>query len=91
MNITDLSSAALFVSVWATQSPAKAARMMLYAIESLERVRSIHESYGRTEALLDVSEAIGALRLARLRFREQAGEIQTRIVTDGRTGASRLR
>ena len=75
MLIQNASDAHSFVTVWGTQPPASAARQMTYAIEGLKKARAIIGE-ARTDEFIDLSQAIGVLLVARLRFRAAAGEIR---------------
>jgi hypothetical protein len=78
MDVYNARTATEYVNEWSKASPARAAIHMTIAIESKEMALSILNGRpGARKKILDYHEAIGVLRLARLRFREAAGEIRT--------------
>ena len=73
MEITNGNGARAFMAAWSGESVARQIRKISGAIESQEKCAQICANNGWTEKELDHREAIGVLRLGRLRIRQAAG------------------
>jgi len=73
MQVTNAATATEFCTSWAATSPSRQVLQLTFAIEVQEFCADMAHSYRRTQQELNHREAIGVLRLRRLRVRQAAG------------------